>query len=159
MSEPSLLEVRELECVYGRRIRALKGVSVRVEAGEVVALIGNNGAGKTTLMRAIAGQLPAEKGSIAFAGRPLAGLRPHEIMRLGLSLVPEGRRIFPRLTVRENLEMGAYSRSGDPAAEYDRIFELFPVLGKRARSSAGRFPAASSRCSPSGERSWRARGC
>ncbi len=136
MSEP-LLEARDLECVYGRCIRALKGVSLRVMPGEIVALIGNNGAGKTTLMRSIAGQLPLEKGAVSFSGRPLAGLKPHEIMRLGLSLVPEGRRIFPRLTVQENLEMGAYVRKEpDLRAEYDRVFELFPVLGKR-RSQLG----------------------
>jgi branched-chain amino acid transport system ATP-binding protein len=134
----ALLEVQGLHCVYGRKIRALRGVSVRVDAGEIVALIGNNGAGKTTLMRSIAGQLLPEQGSVSFAGRPLAGLRPFEIARLGLSLVPEGRRIFPRLSVLENLEMGAYGRGAqDLRREYDHVFTLFPVLGKRRMQLGG----------------------
>lgn len=133
----ALLQVRQLHAVYGKKIRALKGVSLEVRAGEIIALIGNNGAGKTTLMRAIAGLLPTERGSVSFAGRPLSGLKSHEIVRLGVSLVPEGRRIFPRLTVMENLEMGAYSRTTrDLAREYDHVFSLFPVLGKR-RSQLG----------------------
>ena len=133
----ALLRVDGLHCVYGKKIRALKGVSISVESGEVVALIGNNGAGKTTLMRTIAGQLAPEQGSITFQDKPIAGRRSFEIMRRGLSLVPEGRRIFPRLTVMENLEMGAYARApGDLQREYDHVFNLFPVLGKR-RSQLG----------------------
>ena len=133
----ALLEITGLHCVYGKKIRALKGVSLEVLPGEIVALIGNNGAGKTTLLRAIAGQLAVEQGTISFKGASLSRRPSHEIMRLGVSLVPEGRRIFPRLTVMENLEMGAYARGqNDLRKEYDHVFELFPVLGKR-RSQLG----------------------
>ncbi|MFI5360433.1 MAG: ABC transporter ATP-binding protein [Elusimicrobiota bacterium] len=133
-----MLRLENIEAVYGKKIRALKGVSVEIRAGEVVALIGNNGAGKTTMMRAIAGLMKPDKGRVTFQGRDLAGLPPHKIMRMGLSLVPEGRRIFPRLTVMENLEMGAYARARavDLAREYEHVFRLFPVLGKR-RSQLG----------------------
>jgi branched-chain amino acid transport system ATP-binding protein len=137
--EPSsaMLELDGVHAVYGKKIRALKGVSLEVRAGEVVALIGNNGAGKTTMMKTVAGLLKPEKGAVRFQGRDLAGLPPDRIMRMGLSLVPEGRRIFPRLTVMENLEMGAYSRGEkDLSREYDHVFHLFPVLGKR-RSQLG----------------------
>ena len=106
--DPAMLKLAGVEAVYGKKIRALKGIDLEVHAGEVVALIGNNGAGKTTMMHTIAGLLKAEKGRVSFMGRDLAGLPPDQIMRMGLSLVPEGRRIFPRLTVMENLEMGAY---------------------------------------------------
>ncbi|MBI4060093.1 MAG: ABC transporter ATP-binding protein [Elusimicrobia bacterium] len=132
-----MLELEGVHAVYGKKIRALKGVSLQVRAGEVVALIGNNGAGKTTLMKTVAGLLRPEKGVVRFQGRDLPGLPPDQIMRMGLSLVPEGRRIFPRLSVMENLEMGAYSRrEKDLSREYDHVFQLFPVLGKR-RSQLG----------------------
>ena len=101
-----LLEVTDLVAGYGP-IRALDGVSLTVEEAELVAIIGANGAGKTTLLMAISGVVPPRGGRIAFAGRPLAGLQPHEIMRLGVGHSPEGRRIFPRLSVRENLEFVA----------------------------------------------------
>jgi branched-chain amino acid transport system ATP-binding protein len=131
-----LLQLKGAAASYGK-IRALKGVSLDVYPGEVVALIGNNGAGKTTLMRTISGLLKADSGSVLFAGESVLGLAPHAVMRRGLVLVPEGRRIFPRLTVQENLEMGAYSRGRDESeAEYRRVLELFPVLGKR-RSQLG----------------------
>ena len=142
MSAPSaagaMLRLSGVEAVYGKKIRALKGVDLEVHAGEVVALIGNNGAGKTTMMHTVAGLLRPEKGRVTFQGRDLAGLPPDQIMRMGLSLVPEGRRIFPRLTVMENLEMGAYSRpkNAELPREYDHVFHLFPVLGKR-RSQLG----------------------
>jgi len=133
-----MLALEGVHALYGRKIRALKGVSLEVRAGEVVALIGNNGAGKTTMMKTVAGLLAPEKGRVTFQGRDLAGLPPDQIMRMGLSLVPEGRRIFPRLTVMENLEMGAYSRpsNAELAREYEHVFHLFPVLGKR-RSQLG----------------------
>jgi branched-chain amino acid transport system ATP-binding protein len=138
MSLPALLELDGVHAVYGKKIRALKGVSLRVAAGEIVALIGNNGAGKTTMMKTIAGLLRPEKGTIRFQGRELAGLPSDQIMRMGLSLVPEGRRIFPRLTVMENLEMGAFSRRDkDLGREYDHVFHLFPVLGKRRGQLGG----------------------
>ena len=133
-----MLSLDDVHASYGKKIRALKGVSLEVRAGEVVALIGNNGAGKTTLMKIVAGLLKPEKGKVTFQGRDLAGLPPHRIMRMGLSLVPEGRRIFPRLSVMENLEMGAFSRSEkDLSREYDHVFGLFPVLGKRRRQLGG----------------------
>ena len=135
----AMLQLDEVHAVYGKKIRALKGVSLEVRAGEVVALIGNNGAGKTTMMHTIAGLLKPEKGRVTFMGRGLAGLPPDQIMRMGLSLVPEGRRIFPRLTVMENLEMGAYSRprNAELSREYDHVFHLFPVLGKRRAQLGG----------------------
>jgi branched-chain amino acid transport system ATP-binding protein len=137
--DAAMLELEGVYAVYGKKIRALKGVSLEVHAGEVVALIGNNGAGKTTLMKTIAGLLRPEKGRVRFQGRDLAGLPPDQIMRMGLSLVPEGRRIFPRLTVMENLEMGAYSRKGgaELPREYEHVFHLFPVLGKRKSQLGG----------------------
>ncbi|MBI5629472.1 MAG: ABC transporter ATP-binding protein [Elusimicrobia bacterium] len=138
MSQRPLLEVSELAVVYGRKIEALKGVSLSVFPGEIAALIGNNGAGKTTLLRAVAGQLKPERGSIRLDGAEIRGLASHRVMRLGISLVPEGRRIFPRLTVRENLEMGAYARPDrDLGRDYARVFELFPLLEKRASQLAG----------------------
>ena len=134
----SVLELKDIHSVYGRKIRALKGVGLEVRAGEVVALVGNNGAGKTTMLRTIAGQLKPESGSVHFQGRRIDGLASHEIMRMGVSLVPEGRRIFPRLTVMENLEMGAYARrQKDLGPEYAHVFELFPVLGKRRGQLGG----------------------
>ncbi|OGR99337.1 MAG: ABC transporter ATP-binding protein [Elusimicrobia bacterium RBG_16_66_12] len=133
-----MLALDGVHAVYGKKIRALKGVSLEVRAGEVVALIGNNGAGKTTMMKTIAGLLKPEKGNILFQGRDLAGLPPHRIMRMGLSLVPEGRHIFPRLSVMENLEMGAFSRAEkDLSREYEHVFHLFPVLGKRRAQLGG----------------------
>ncbi len=139
MSGGAMLSLDGVHAVYGRKIRALRGVSLEVRAGEVVALIGNNGAGKTTLMKTIAGLLAPEKGRVTFQGRALSGLPPHEVMRMGLSLVPEGRRIFPRLTVMENLEMGAYSRAhgAELAREYEHVFTLFPVLGRRRAQLGG----------------------
>ena len=135
---PAMLELDAVHAVYGKKIRALKGVSLTVNAGEIVALIGNNGAGKTTIMKTVAGLLRPEKGAVRFQGRDLPGLPPDQIMRMGLSLVPEGRRIFPRLSVMENLEMGAYSRrEKDLSREYDHVFHLFPVLGKRRAQLGG----------------------
>ena len=138
MRAPAMLELEGVHAVYGKKIRALKGISLEVRAGEVVALIGNNGAGKTTIMKTVAGLLQPEKGKVKFQGRDLPGLPPDQIMRMGLSLVPEGRRIFPRLSVMENLEMGAYSRrEKDLTREYDHVFHLFPVLGKRRSQFGG----------------------
>ena len=138
-ADGAMLKLTAIEAVYGKKIRALKGVDLEVHAGEVVALIGNNGAGKTTLMHTIAGLLKPEKGRVTFMGRDLAGLPPDQIMRMGLSLVPEGRRIFPRLTVMENLEMGTYSRpkNAELPREYEHVFHLFPVLGKRRTQLGG----------------------
>ncbi|MEK7859001.1 MAG: ABC transporter ATP-binding protein [Elusimicrobiota bacterium] len=137
MSE-KVLELKGLHAVYGKKIHALKGVSLEVRQGEIVALIGNNGAGKTTMLKTVAGQLKPDQGQVLFEGQSIGGLPSHEIMRRGMSLVPEGRHIFPRLTVFENLEMGAYSRTKqDLEQEYAHVFELFPVLGKRRTQFGG----------------------
>ena len=133
-----LLEVSNLVAGYGP-IRALDGVSLDVESGELVAIIGANGAGKTTLLMAISGVVRPRAGTIRFAGRALADLPPHEVMRLGIAQAPEGRRIFPRLTVRENLELGGFTRSdrGQLARDIDEACGLFPVLGQRLGQLGG----------------------
>ena len=133
-----LLEVHDLVAGYGP-IRALDGVSLAVEEGELVALIGANGAGKTTLLMAISGVVPLRSGAIRFGGRSLAGLEPHQIMRLGLCHAPEGRRIFPRLSVRENLELGGFTQTdrGRLARDIDEACGLFPVLGDRMSQLGG----------------------
>jgi branched-chain amino acid transport system ATP-binding protein len=133
-----LLEVRDLEAGYGP-IRALDRVSLDVEDGELVALIGANGAGKTTLLMAISGVVPPRGGSIRFAGAPLAAAKPHEVMRLGIGHAPEGRRIFPRLTVRENLELGGFTQTDRAklARDIDEACGLFPVLGERMDQLGG----------------------
>jgi branched-chain amino acid transport system ATP-binding protein len=114
-------------------------VSLRVGEGEIVALIGPNGAGKTTTLRAISGLLPVAGGQIRFAGRRIAGTRPHRIVALGLSQVPEGRRLFAGLTVRENLELGGYlaRRSGGAPERLAEVFQLFPRLAERQQQHAG----------------------
>ncbi len=137
----ALLEVDGLEVAYGK-IRAAKGISFAVDAGAVVTLIGANGAGKTTTLRTLSGLLSPSAGTVAFEGRRLDGVAPHEVVELGIAHVPEGRRIFPRMSVRENLELGAFSRSGkaaptETAADLDRVFTLFPVLSERRRQAGG----------------------
>ena len=122
----TLLEVRSLQAFYGAS-QALFGVSLDISEGEVVALMGRNGMGKSTTIKAILGLVPPRAGSVVFAGRPVAGMRPHRIARLGLGLVPEGRRCFPNLTVTENLLAAA--RDGDWTL--DRVVGLFPRLGER----------------------------
>jgi branched-chain amino acid transport system ATP-binding protein len=133
-----LLEVDQLEAGYGP-IRALDGVSLAVDEGELVAIIGANGAGKTTLLMAVSGVVPARKGEVRFADRRITGLAPHEIVRLGIGHAPEGRRIFPRLTVRENLELGGFAQ--DDAARVRRDIDdacgLFPVLAERMAQLGG----------------------
>ena len=134
----SLLEVENLTARYGR-ITALKGISLRVEAGEIVALIGANGAGKTTTLRAISGLLRPASGRIVFDGHDLHGKPAHEIVRLGIGHAPEGRRVFPRMTVRENLELGAYTRNAksEIAADTARVLDTFPRLKERIDQRAG----------------------
>ncbi len=133
-----LLEVADLEAGYGP-IKALDGVSLTVEEGEIVAIIGANGAGKTTLLMTISGIVPARRGEVRFSDRPITGLAPHEIVRRGIGHAPEGRRIFPRLTVRENLELGGFAQ--DDAArvrrDIDEACGLFPVLGERMGQLGG----------------------
>src|ERR1700722_5336029 len=126
-----MLAVTDLHAFYGN-IEALKGVDLTVEEGEIVALIGANGAGKSTLLMTICGRPRAAQGSILFAGRNITAMDMHEIVRLGISHVPEGRRIFPRMSVLENLQIGA--TVADPrhfAADLARNFALFPILQKR----------------------------
>jgi branched-chain amino acid transport system ATP-binding protein len=134
----SLLAVQGLEVRYGG-IRAVKGIDLAIDEGEVVCLIGANGAGKTTSLKALAGLLPAAAGSIRYAGSEVTGLPVHQRVRLGLALVPEGRGVFPRLTVEENLRMGAYCRSDREgiAADLERVRGLFPRLEERNAQSAG----------------------
>jgi branched-chain amino acid transport system ATP-binding protein len=132
-----LLEISDLHVFYGE-IHALKGVGLEVRHGEIVAILGNNGAGKTTTLKTISGLLAPRRGRIDLEGRPLSGVPPHEVVLRGIAHVPEGRRIFNRLTVRENLMMGAYRRhDGAIGADLDRVFTLFPVLQERIRQVAG----------------------
>jgi branched-chain amino acid transport system ATP-binding protein len=134
----ALLEVRDLAAGYGP-IRALDGVSLDIDVGELVAIIGANGAGKTTLLLAISGVVPPRAGRVTFAGHDLAGRPVHRIVRLGIAHAPEGRRIFPRLSVRENLEIGGQAR-GDRAGvqrDIDEVCALFPVLGQRLSQAGG----------------------
>jgi branched-chain amino acid transport system ATP-binding protein len=135
----SLLEVRDVHVAYGAGVRALQGVSLRVEPGEVVALIGANGAGKTTLLKTIAGLVGPQQGDVLFDGRVISAIDAADRVKLGVALVPEGRRLFSRLSVAENLTLGSYT-NGAPAHRremLDRIHELFPVLRERARQRAG----------------------
>ena len=136
--QPPMLEVENLEAGYGP-IRALDRVSLEVAAGELVAIIGANGAGKTTLLMAISGVVPVRGGQVRFEGRPITGLEPHEIVRFGIGHSPEGRRIFPRLSVRENLELGGFTRSdrAEVRRDIDEVCGLFPVLGSRMGQMGG----------------------
>jgi branched-chain amino acid transport system ATP-binding protein len=120
-------------------VPALTDMSLKVDAGQIVALVGGNGNGKSTTLRAAAGLNALDAGSITFDGRLMHALPAHERVPLGLSLVPEGRRLFPKLTVRRNLELGAYTRNDKPdiAADVDKMFELFPILKERATQLAG----------------------
>ncbi|MBI2988800.1 MAG: ABC transporter ATP-binding protein [Deltaproteobacteria bacterium] len=132
-----MLEVQDLH-VYYDAIHALKGISFSVARGEIVTLLGANGAGKTTTLKTVSGLLRPRRGSVGLAGQALEGLEPHEIVRLGVAHVPEGRKIFPRLTVLENLKTGAYSRrSGSIGEDMDHVFVLFPRLKERSRQMAG----------------------
>jgi branched-chain amino acid transport system ATP-binding protein len=133
----ALLSVRGVKAYYGNII-ALKGVDVDVDQGEIVTLIGANGAGKSTLMMTIFGKPRAREGTITFAGRDITALPTHEIARLNIAQSPEGRRIFPRMTVLENLQMGALAGGGDGfAADLDRVLALFPRLGERLAQRGG----------------------
>jgi branched-chain amino acid transport system ATP-binding protein len=137
MSDVALLELEEVHAHYGS-IEALKGVSLTVQEGEVVTLIGSNGAGKSTTLRAISGLTPASAGRIGFAGEEITRMPPHEIVIRGIALAPEGRHCFARMSVRENLDLGAYRRHGREVAEdLERVYELFPRLLERERQKAG----------------------
>ena len=133
----TMLEVDDIHTAYGS-IEALKGVSLKVEEGEVVTLIGSNGAGKSTTLRSISGLTPPRTGSITFRGEEISTMPAQEIVRLGISQSPEGRRCFQRMTVRENLELGAYlRRDANIAGDLDRVFDLFPRLKEREKQKAG----------------------
>jgi branched-chain amino acid transport system ATP-binding protein len=137
MSEP-LLEMTSVSIGYGG-IEAVRGVSIHVDEGEIVTLIGGNGAGKSTMLRTVSGLKRLSEGTISFRGSRIDDLGAHEIVSLGICQAPEGRRIFPRMSVRENLEMGAFARraGGGLREDFDRVFALFPVLKERQRQLGG----------------------
>jgi branched-chain amino acid transport system ATP-binding protein len=134
----ALLELEDIHTYYGN-IEALKGISVEVEEGEVVTLIGSNGAGKSTTLRSISGLTAPREGSVRFDGKEIGETPPQEIVQLGISLSPEGRHCFQRMTVRENLDLGAFLRrdNSSMASDLDRVFELFPRLKEREKQKAG----------------------
>jgi len=137
MGEP-LLDIRNLESFYGP-IMAIRGVSLKVEKGQIVTVLGANGAGKSTLLRTISGIMDPEKGQVLFNGREIQGQEPHRIVQQGIVHVPEGREVFPLLTVDENLTLGAYTRSDRVGVQRDRemVFEYFPILAERRGQEAG----------------------
>ena len=134
----ALLEVNDIHTYYGN-IQALKGVSVEVEEGECVTLIGSNGAGKSTTLRSISGLSPPRQGSIRFNGREITETPPQEIVSMGVAQSPEGRHVFPRMTVNENLLLGAYLRrdQSEISSDLERVYELFPRLKERERQKGG----------------------
>ena len=135
-AEP-VLRVEQIHTFYGA-IEALKGISLEVYPGEIVTLIGSNGAGKSTTLRSISGIVPPRQGRIIFEGREIQEMEGHEIAEIGIAQSPEGRRIFPRMTVRENLEMGAFTRrDGEIEQDIERVYELFPRLQERAKQKGG----------------------
>ncbi|HKE97732.1 MAG TPA: ABC transporter ATP-binding protein [Actinomycetes bacterium] len=137
MSDDRLLDVKDIHVFYGN-IEAVKGLSFHVGAGEIVTLIGANGAGKTTTLRTVSGLLRPAEGAIFYEGRRVDLLPAHEVVKQGVAQAPEGRRIFPRMSVRENLDMGAFiRRDADQAKDMERVFELFPILRERSRQAAG----------------------
>ena len=134
----AMLELNDVHTYYGN-IHALKGVSLYVDEGEIVTLIGGNGAGKTTTLNTISGLLKPRQGTISLEGKRIDTVLPHKIVEMGVSQAPEGRRIFARLTVRENLEMGAFTRTDAEGIQedMDRVFRLFPVLKERVKQPGG----------------------
>ena len=133
-----MLELRNIKAYYGN-IQALKGIDIRVSEGEIITLIGANGAGKTTTLMSICGVVPPRSGEILFMGKPIHDMTPNQIVALGISQVPEGRRIFPYLTVMENLDMGAFLRTDRDGIRQDveYIYELFPILAERRNQAGG----------------------
>ncbi|TAL25246.1 MAG: ABC transporter ATP-binding protein [Nitrospirae bacterium] len=138
-----MLELNNIRTSYGQ-IEALKGISLRIDQGEIVCLIGSNGAGKSTALMTISGILRPKSGSITFIGSNISNMPPHSIVEMGISHVPEGRRIFSRLTVKENLEIGAYTKkskfknqNSKLKKQYEKIFEMFPVLKERQKQMGG----------------------
>jgi len=136
----ALLEVNNIETYYGPII-AIRGVSFAVPRGQIVTILGANGAGKTTILKTICGVMDAQKGTVAFEGRTIQGMDPDRVMRLGLTHVPEGREVFPFLSVRENLRMGAYTRkdADGVARDVEMVYDYFPVLSARAEQRAGQL--------------------
>ena len=134
----ALLELEGVDAFYGR-IQALRGVTIKVERGEVVTLIGSNGAGKTTTLRTISGLMHPHSGTVTFDGQDISRTRPSRIVELGICQSPEGRRLFPRMSVLDNLFMGAYSRNDKPGitSDMERVFQLFPRLQERRTQIAG----------------------
>jgi branched-chain amino acid transport system ATP-binding protein len=133
----ALLEVEDIHTYYGN-IEALKGISLTVEEGECVTLIGSNGAGKSTTLRSISGLTAPREGSVRFDGQEIARVPAQDIVGMGISLSPEGRHVFPRMTVRENLDLGAYlRRDNEIASDIETVYELFPRLQERQRQKAG----------------------
>ncbi|MFH1025453.1 MAG: ABC transporter ATP-binding protein [Nitrospirota bacterium] len=131
-----MLKLENIHTFYGP-IEALKGVDIEIRQGEIVCIIGNNGAGKSTTLMTISGILKPRSGTIAFAEERITGVPPYRIVRMGISQVPEGRRIFPKLTVKENLEMGAFPIRGDKKASLEFVYNLFPVLKDRHMQLGG----------------------
>src|SRR5438270_473558 len=136
----ALLEVNNIETYYGP-IMAIRGVSFAVPRGQIVTILGANGAGKTTILKTVCGVMDAQKGTVAFEGRTIQGMDPDRVMRLGLTHVPEGREVFPFLSVRENLRMGAYTRKDADGVARDggMVYDYFPVLRARAEQRAGQL--------------------
>ncbi|KPD14127.1 ABC transporter ATP-binding protein [Phaeobacter sp. 11ANDIMAR09] len=134
----ALLEIKNLESFYGP-IMAIRGVSLKVDKGQIVTVLGANGAGKSTLLKTISGIMDPEKGEVLFNGKPIQGQEPHRIVDHGIVHVPEGREVFPLLTVDENLSLGAYTRSDKAEIERDRemVFDYFPILAERRNQEAG----------------------
>ncbi|UGV26703.1 ABC transporter ATP-binding protein [Rhodopseudomonas boonkerdii] len=133
-----MLEIRDMICTYGQ-ISALKGISLSVKSGQLVALIGANGAGKSTTLRAISGLVPSRSGQMIFDGEDITGIGAQRVLTKGIAHCPEGRRVFPHMTVAENLDMGAYLRkdTGEVAADRERIYTEFPRLAERRKQAAG----------------------
>jgi branched-chain amino acid transport system ATP-binding protein len=131
-----MLKIENIHTAYGP-IKAITGITMEVRKGEIVSLIGSNGAGKSTCLMTISGILRPSSGSILLGGKDISGLAPHKIVARGISQVPEGRRIFPRLTVLENLQMGAFLERGDFTASIERIYKLFPILEERKKQYGG----------------------
>lgn len=132
-----MLEVRDLRVAYGS-IEVVHGVSMDIQRGECVALIGANGAGKTSTLKAICGLVPARAGTVRFDGKDLTNVSGHEIVRAGITMCPEGRQVFPAMSVLKNLMMGAYARrDAEQSADLNRMMEMFPILRTRARQAAG----------------------
>ncbi len=132
----ALLEIRDLVVSYGA-IKAVKGITFDVDRGELVTLIGANGAGKSTIMKSVSGIVRPQSGTISFDGKPIQGQSSHRIVQMGLCQVPEGRQIFPKMSVQENLDMGAYTRQGGYQQDIDEMYDMFPVLRERRRQMAG----------------------